>query len=99
MTLYGYDSWDFGAQKGVYQPPLCVKWRGRWYRTLPRSAPVGTPSLDPRIDEKIRKLGRIPFGARACLDNLTRRNKQFSDLPLLDCQKVFGAQTRDGRCW
>jgi hypothetical protein len=90
MRHYGYDSWDFGAQKGVYQPPLCVKWRGRWYRTLPRTAPAGEPSLDPADDERIRKFGRIPFGARACLDNLERRNKKFSDLPLFDAKKLIG---------
>lgn len=83
MSEQGFDVWTFGAQKGLYQPPYIARFRGRWWRTFPLSAPHGEPMLSSADAARVRALGRLPFGARRCLDNLDRTDRAFRDLPLL----------------
>ncbi len=79
----GKDWWTFGAQKGVAQPPYVIRSRGRWYRTIDRSA------MDT---EQLRAIGNMPeldFGARRCTDYLVRTGKHFKDLPLAPARFVL----------
>jgi len=82
LPMTGYAAWNYGAQKGVFQPPYIVRWRGRWWRTLPLSAPPGQSHLSPGDVDAIRALGALPFGMRRCMDYLARTQRQFSALPI-----------------
>ncbi len=84
MSEIGFAAWSFGAQKGVYQPPYCLKYRGRWWRTLPLTAPLGEACLGTVEIDALHKIARLPHGARRCMDNLVRTNRRFADLPLIN---------------
>lgn len=86
--MNGYTWWTMGAQKGVYQPPYAVKWRGRWWRTHNMTAPTGEPRLSSDDLARIRALPQLPYGNRRVLDYLSRTHKHFRDLPLLDVSSL-----------
>jgi hypothetical protein len=72
-----------GSQQGIIQPPYVVRWRGRWYRTLPLSQPVEAgPSMDAATRLAIESMPRLEMGVRRCLDYLIRTNKRVNELPL-----------------
>jgi len=85
--MNGVTWFTLGAQKGLDQPPYAVRWRGRWYRTLPLHAsgvfdPTATSMSDP-MRAWIEDQPRLDFGLRRVLDYLIRTGKRFSDLPLM----------------
>ncbi len=84
----GHTWWTIGAQKGIYQPPYAVKWHGRWWRTHYMTAPTGEPRLSSDDIARIRALPQLPYGQRRVLDYLSRTNKHFRDLPLLDVSRL-----------
>lgn len=74
-----------GCQGGTLQPPYAVKWKGRWWRTLPIRDPNGV-SMDDETRKLVESMPGIPFGLRKLLDYLERTGKRFNDLPLFTAE-------------
>lgn len=73
--------WTVGAQGGIVQPPYVMRWKNRWYRTLPLHNPDGE-SVDEETKKFVYSQPILDFGVRRCLDYLESRKMQFRDLPL-----------------
>ena len=70
---------------GIGQPPLVVKWRGRWWRTDSESPPAESnlPKASPDVLAFAKSLGPLPHGMVQFQCYRERTGKRFEDVPLL----------------
>lgn len=68
---------------GCGQPPLAIKYRGRWWRThwVHHSY---FPNADPAVVAFARSLGFLPFGLYRFQQYLARSGRTFKSLPLIE---------------